>query len=75
LETPVGEVKNGRQIAIDAARGKHRLYLNIDWGRSNVVEFESDGMSVIEFECGNNLRGWKIFLVILYATFLLGKYM
>ena len=70
----VGEVKNGQQIEFDASQGKHELFLKIDWGRSNVVEFESDGSSDIEFECGSNLRGLKIPLSIVYATILRSKY-
>jgi hypothetical protein len=70
----VGEVKNGQQIEVDAPQGKHELVLKIDWCRSNSVEFESDGSSDVEFECGSNLRGLKIFLSIVYATFLRSKY-
>ena len=70
----VGEIKNGQQIELDVSQGKHELFLKIDWCRSNVVEFESDGSSDIEFECGSNLRGLKILLSIVYVTFLRSKY-
>jgi hypothetical protein len=70
----VGEVKNAQQIEIDTSQGKHQLFLKIDWCKSNVVEFESDGISDVEFECGSNLRGLKILLGVLYVTFFRSKY-
>ena len=70
----VGEVKNGKKIEVNASEGRHELFLKMDWCRSNAVEFESNGSSDIEFECGSNLRGLKILLTIVYASFLRSKY-
>ena len=70
----VDKVEDGQQIEVDASQGKHELFLKIDWCRSNKIEFESDSSSDIEFECGSNLRGWKILLVYVYITFLPSKY-
>ena len=70
----VGKVKNGQQIEVAVSQGKHELFLKIDWCRSNVIEFENDGSSDIEFECGSNLEGLKILLLILYVTFFRSKY-
>lgn len=69
----VGKINNGQQIELDAAPGKHQLYLKIDWCRSNFVEFEIND-ETIEFECGSSLRGFKIFLGFLYITFLKNQY-
>jgi len=70
----VGKVRNGQQVEINVSQGKHVLFLKIDWCQSNAVEFESNGSSNVEFDCGSNLRGLKIFLSIVYATILRSKY-
>jgi hypothetical protein len=69
----IGEIKNGQQVEFDVAPGKHQLNLKIDWCRSNIVDFEIN-QSTVEFECGSNLRGFKILLAIFYVTFLRSKY-
>lgn len=69
----VGEIKNGQKLDFDVAPGKHRLNLKIDWCRSNIVEFEMAG-NTIEFECGSNLRGFKLLLSLLYITLLRSQY-
>ena len=69
----IGEIRNGEQLELDLPPGKHQLHLKIDWCRSNVVDFETNG-NTVEFECGSNLRGSKIFLSIVYVTFLRNKY-
>ncbi len=70
----VGSVRTGQKVEISVPPGKHRLYLKIDWCRSNVIEFESNGDN-IEFECGNSLQSWRILLIYLYITFLCDKYL
>ena len=69
----VGEIKNGQQVEFDVAPGKHQLNLKIDWCRSNIVDFEVNQDNV-EFECGNNLRGFKVLLAIFYVLFMRSKY-
>ncbi len=70
----VGEINDGQQVELDVSRGMHELFLKIDWCRSNIEQFENDGRTAIEFNCGSNLRGWRILLYIVYATFLRRKY-
>ncbi len=70
----IGEIRNGQQVVYDVAPGKHRLHLEIDWCRSNIVEFEKNEENV-EFECGSNLRGFKLLLGVLYATYLRNSYL
>ena len=70
----IGEIRDGQQVDKDVSRGEHKLYLRIDWCRSNIEEFEYDGGTAVEFECGSNLRGWRLLLSILYVTILRTKY-
>ncbi len=69
----IGEIRNGQQVEFDVGSGKHQLNLKIDWCRSNMVDFEMNQDSV-QFECGSNLRGFKILLAIFYVIFLRSKY-
>ena len=52
----------------------HHLNLKIDWCRSNIIDFEVN-QDAIEFECGSNLRGFKVLLAIFYVLFLRSKYL
>jgi hypothetical protein len=61
----IGKIKNGKIARFDILPGKHELYLRLDWVRSNKVQFSTDGQD-IEFECGTNLRGFKIIFAPLY---------
>ena len=69
----VGEINNGQQLELKVTPGKHRLQLKIDWGWSNIVDFEMNDCD-IEFQCGSNLRGFKILLAILYVTIFSNQY-
>ncbi|MDP6942218.1 MAG: hypothetical protein QGH51_09360, partial [Planctomycetota bacterium] len=68
-----GVIKNAQQVEFDVPPGKHHLNLRIDWCRSNIVEFEVN-QDTVEFECGSNLRGFKLLLGIFYMLFLHSKY-
>jgi hypothetical protein len=70
----IGEIKNGQQGEFDIPPGNHQLHLKIDWCRSNIVNFETTG-SLVDFECGSNLRGIKLLFAFLYATFLRSQYL
>jgi hypothetical protein len=71
--TIVGDIRNGQQLELKVAPGKHRLQLKIDWGSSNMVDFEINDRD-LEFQCGSNLRGFKILLAIFYATIFSNQY-
>ncbi|MCA8985852.1 MAG: hypothetical protein R3C12_22920 [Planctomycetaceae bacterium] len=70
----IGEIENGQQVEFDVAPGMHHLNLKIDWCRSNIIDFEVN-QDAIEFECGSNLRGFKVLLAIFYVLFLRSKYL
>ena len=69
----VGEIRNGQQIELKVTPGKHRLQLKIDWCCSNIVDFEMSDCDM-EFQCGSNLRGFKILLAIVYVAVLYDQY-
>lgn len=64
----VSRVYDGRTVSVEVPPGKHQLYVKLDIWRSNVVDFEA-GNSDMLFECGNHLRGWRVFLSLFYAAF------
>lgn len=57
----IGVVKNGGSFECPVSNGRHALQLKVDWCSSSVVEFEIAASEPIHFECGSNLRGWKLF--------------
>lgn len=73
-EVVIGSIKCGQQIEFNIPAGHHRLYLAIDWCRSNTVDIDTDE-NVSEFECGSNLRGLRLLLQIVYITFLRNHYL
>ena len=72
-EKVIGEIKNGQKIEIEIPKGSHKLYLKIDWCRSNIIDFKLDD-DIAEFECGSNLRGAKVFSAIFYIIFFRDQY-
>lgn len=73
-EKVIGEIKNGQEVTLEVPKGNHQLYLKIDWCRSNTVNFDAND-SAIKFECGSNLRGLKILLVMFYIIFFRDQYL
>lgn len=69
----IGEIKNGQQVEFNITPGKHQLNLKIDWCRSNIVDFEMH-QDIIEFDCGSNLLGFKLFMAIFYVILFHKKY-
>lgn len=55
--------------------GKHNIQLKIDWCKSNQIEFEINKNQKLNFLCGSNLKGLKLFLGLLYITILTNKYL
>ena len=56
-----GRIKNGASFECPLAPGRHSLELKIDWCGSETLEFDLTTNQTVRFECGSNLRGWKIF--------------
>ena len=64
-----GCIKPGEIKDIDIALGEHTIYLKINWVRSNIINFTVSKNESVEFCCGNTTKGWRSWLVILYAIF------
>lgn len=56
-----GQIKNGGTFECEIAPGRHTLELKVDWCGSNILKFEVADNEKAYFDCGSNLRGWKIF--------------
>lgn len=70
----VGKLKNGKEVILDIPPGAHTMHLQIDWCSSNTVEFEHDGR-LINFECGSNFVGRKLFRGVGHIIFPTGYYL
>ena len=69
----LGKISDGETLEFQISNGKHELILKIDWCRSQKLTFDKKDDDV-EFECGSNLQGLKIFLGILYVTLKYNEY-
>ena len=56
-----GRIKNGGSFDCEIAPGRHTIELKIDWCGSNTIAFNVADNEIIRFDCGSNLRGWKLF--------------
>ncbi|MGL5416722.1 MAG: hypothetical protein ACRDAU_13735 [Clostridium sp.] len=53
-----GNVKSGQTTVLNLASGMHTIYVKIDDGTvSNKIDFYIFDNKMIEFECGNNMKG------------------
>ena len=57
----VARVRSGKQISFGLNIGHHEMHLQIDWCRSNSVEFDYGG-STLEFDCGSRFSGLRSLL-------------
>jgi hypothetical protein len=65
----IGRIGDGETKDFDVKDGNNKLWLKVDWCRSNKVAFSAQDSEVIYFECGPGLRGSKIWLSLLYVLF------
>ena len=70
----IGKIKNRETKEFETMRGDHELFLKIDWCRSDKIEFSVADKEKKEFDCGSSLRGLRLFLMIIYGTFLCNRY-
>ncbi|WP_088044252.1 hypothetical protein [Bacillus sp. EAC] len=56
----VGKIKDGERLTLEVAPGKHSIYLEIDWCKSNNIKFNSKQNEITQFNCGSNIKGVKI---------------
>ena len=69
------KIKCGETKSINIKNGKHRIYLKLDWCRSNIINFENLNDEKIEFKCGSSVKGWRILILFIYTTILKNKYL
>lgn len=71
----IGFIEDNEIKSFEVEEGDHRIYLKIDWCKSNKLKIHVSKNECIEFECGNSLIGWKSHITILYVTILKNKYL
>jgi hypothetical protein len=57
----VGRIRSGNEVSFGLGIGRHEMHLQIDWCRSNTVEFDCGG-STLEFDCGSRFSGFRSLL-------------
>ncbi len=73
--TDLGNIKNGENQEFPIAPGTHEIIIKVDWCSSNTITFVVKEGETLSFSCGSSLRGIKVFLAIVYITFLRNKYL
>lgn len=71
----IGEIGNGETIEVDVPPGENTIHLGIDWCTSNKMTCNISAGETVSFSCGSSLKGLKIFLSLIYITFLRHKYL
>ncbi|QQE77234.1 hypothetical protein [Alicyclobacillus sp. SO9] len=72
--TEIGSVGPGDTFEYSLNAGYHKIHLEIDWCRSNELEFEVKNDEVLDFKCGG-LNGFKVLAVIWFITFGRNRYL
>ena len=54
-------VKNGKTVSLEVNSGKHEIYVEMDYLKSNKLEATVDPKETVHLECGSTLRGVKVF--------------
>lgn len=62
-----GEIRRGATEDFFVAEGAHRIRLKIDWCGSPEIEFNARAEEIIEFDCGNNTKGFFAMYYVLFA--------
>ncbi|WP_430510532.1 hypothetical protein [Gottfriedia solisilvae] len=62
----VGKIKDGEELTLEVTPGKHSIYLEIDWCKSNNIMFDSMQNEITQFNCGSNIKGSKILFTCFY---------
>lgn len=69
-ENLTGTIDNGQTIELELPKGKHEVYLKIDWCRSNKVVINGlKDSDVVSLKGGSSLSGLKVFLGLFYVFF------
>lgn len=71
----IDTISRGKEKEFQITPGKHKIQLKVDWCQSNEIEFKIKKNEILNFVCGSNLKGLKLFLSLLYITFWRNKYL
>ena len=74
-EKVVEYISDGEVIVLDLPKGKHKMYLKLDWCRSNEIEFEVNEDDDVCIRCGNSLNRFQMFFGLFYVLFRRNKYL
>jgi hypothetical protein len=61
------EIRRGSTEDFFVAVGTHRIRLKIDWCGSPEIEFSVGAEETVEFDCGNNTKGFFAIYYVLFA--------
>lgn len=67
----IGKIKQGQEVFYEIPHGTHEIQLKMDWVGSKTIKFVKNE-NIIEFACGNNVRGKD---PLLYITFKRDQYL
>ena len=67
-------ISDGEVTILDLPKGKHKMYIKLDWCRSNEIEFEVDEYDIC-INCGNSLNRIQMFFGLFYVLFKRNKYL
>lgn len=70
----VAKIGDGECLEIPLSPGNHEIYLKLDWGRSNKINFEMVSGEILYFHGRSNLRGIRLLLSFIFAIFLPSKW-
>lgn len=62
-----GEIRRNSTEDFFVPEGTHRILLKIDWCGSREIEFSLKAEETIEFDCGNNTKGFFAMYYVLFA--------
>ena len=65
----------GQSVDLPVVSGRHTIVAKIDWCSSPTLNVTICDGETVNFECGSNLRGLRIFLAIIYVLFLRDQYL
>ena len=73
-EKEIGSIRQKETFEFQTNPGLHTLYLQIDWCRSEKLEFEIRDNESLEFKCGG-LSNVKFLTLMWYITFKRNSYL
>lgn len=65
----------GQSVDLPVVSGRHTIVAKIDWCSSPTLNVDIRDGETVNFECGSNLRGLRLFLAIIYVLFQRDQYL